>query len=292
MLTPAADIHIDAELVDGLVRDQHPDLAGPLYLVASGWDNVIYRLGDELSVRLPRREIAVQFLVNEQRWLPLLAGMVAVPVPVPVRAGVPSPAFDRPWSITRWMAGRQAVDLPPAQRAPIAVDLARFMADLHRPPPPDAPRNPLRGVPLRDRADAVAERFASGLLPHTDRLRAVWQSALDAPDWDRPPVWIHGDPHPGNFLADGGRRLSAVIDFGDVTAGDPATDLAAGWLVFDADAREAFRAELVRRDAFDEATWARARGWALNMGTALAFASADNPAMASIAEHAMAEVLE
>lgn len=290
--TPAADIEIDAGLVAALLREQHPDLAGPLRAVANGWDNVIYQLGDDLSVRLPRRQLAAELIRNEQRWLPMLAERVAVAVPVPARVGMPSDLFPWPWSVTAWLADRAAVELPVPQRAELAGDLAGFMADLHRPAPYDAPRNPVRGVPLRARALAVEQRLASGLVPRADRLRALWAELVDAPEWDGPPVWVHGDPHPGNLLVDDAGRLSAVIDFGDLTAGDPATDLAVAWLAFDADAREVFRTELRRRRAFDAHIWRRARGWALNIGTALATASADNPAMASIAEHTLGEVLQ
>lgn len=288
---PAADIQIDEALVAALLKAQHPDLAGPLRLVANGWDNVIYRLGDDLSVRLPRRQVAVELLRNEQRWLPLIAGGLSVRVPVPVRLGAPSEPFPWPWSVNAWFAGRPATDLPVGRRGAFAVGLAGFMADLHRPAPRDAPRSPVRGVALRERAAAVEDRFDRGLVPDVDRLRVLWRDLVETPEWDAPPVWVHGDPHPANLLVDHAGRLGAVIDFGDINAGDPATDLAAGWMVFNAEAREVFHAELLLRRAVDPATWARARGWALNMGTAFAAASADNPAMAAIAAHTLDEVL-
>lgn len=291
MQTPAAEIDIDDELVGALLRTQHPDLAGPLHRVAHGWDNVIYRLGETLSVRLPRRRLAVELLRHEQRWLPQLAGSLAVAVPVPVRVGTPSDAFPWPWSINLWLAGRAAVELPAGQRAGLAVDLAGFMADLHRPAPPEAPGNPFRGVPLGTRSPAVEQRLDSGLVPRSDRLRQLWDELVGTAQWDGPPVWLHGDPHPANLLVDDAGRLAGVIDFGDLTAGDPATDLAGGWLVFDAVGREAFRAELSRRHAVDDATWQRARGWALNIGTALAVSSDDNPAMAALAAHTLDQVL-
>jgi len=288
---PAAELEIDETLVAELLRQQHPDLTGSLRLVANGWDNAIFRLGDDLCVRLPRRQVAVELTVHEQRWMPVVAELVRVPVPVPVRVGVPSDTYPWPWTVNAWLPGRAAVEVPAAQRGAFAVDLAGFMADLHQPAPPDAPRSPVRGVPLTDRAPAVEQRLDSGLIPHSGQLRPLWTELVATPRWEGPPLWIHGDPHPANFLVDEAGRLAAVIDFGDVNAGDPATDLAAGWMVFDAEARDVFHAELVRRDAVDEATWARAKGWALNIGTALAAASADNPAMASVAAHTIAEVL-
>lgn len=284
MTTPAAEIDIDDDLVHRLVRAQHPDLLGPLTRVANGWDNVLYRLGADLCVRLPRRRLAVDLVVNEQRWLPVLAGYVDVALPVPVRAGVPGEGYPWPWSITPWFEGRVAAEVPPSDRAGLAVPLAEFMTNLHRPAPPDAPRNPVRGVPLATRDEAVRQRMPA--IPRAAELLPLWEKLVALPPWQGPALWLHGDPHPGNLLLDD-HGLAAVLDFGDLTGGDPATDLAAAWLVFDADAREVFRS---RVDA-DEATWERARGWALCLGTALAVNSADNPTMAAIGDHVLDQVL-
>jgi aminoglycoside phosphotransferase (APT) family kinase protein len=310
--TPVAEAEIDDALVERLLRAQHPDLAGPLRRVANGWDNVIYRLGDELCVRLPRREVAVALIRNEQRWLPHLAGRVGVPIPVPVRVGAPGDGYPWPWSVNPWLAGTPAADLPVAARAGFARELAGFFAALHAPADPEAPENPVRGVSLQSRSAAVARRLATGLVPHADRLGALWAALVATPPWSGPPLWLHGDPHPANILTAAeatpataaqatpagaapntprGPRLAAVIDFGDLTGGDPATDLAAGWLVFDGAGREAFHAELDARGAVDPQTWARARGWALCIATSLATSSADNPAMAAIAAHTIKEVV-
>lgn len=283
MTTPAAETDIDDLLVDRLIRTQHPDLAGPLTLVANGWDNVIYRLGTNLSVRLPRRQAAVDLIRNEQRWLPVLARHVEVALPVPVRVGVPGEGYPWPWTIAPWFEGRTVADVPPAGRSGIAVPLAGFMTGLHRPAPPDAPRNPVRGVPLAARDEVVRERLRS--IPRSAELLLLWEKLAATPPWAGPPLWLHGDPHPGNLLLDG-QGLAAVLDFGDLTSGDPATDLAAAWLVFDEDARKVFRSHV---DA-DEPTWERARGWALVLGTALAAHSADNPSMAAIGVHVLDQV--
>jgi len=296
MNTPAADIDVDAGLVRRLIRAQHDDLAGPLTLIANGWDNVLYRLGDDLCVRLPRRRVAAELILNEQRWLPVLAGHVNVPIPVPVRTGVPSREYPWAWTITRWFEGRPAADVAVADRGAIAIALAEFMAGLHTPAPADAPVNPVRGVPLASRGGAVRQRLATGAIPRAGELRQIWEGLLAVPPRAGPPLWLHGDPHPANFLLapgpDGrGMGLSAVLDFGDLTGGDPATDLAAAWLVFGPDDRAAFRAHLDRLTGTDPGTWQRARGWALSLGTAIAVNSGDNPRMAAIAGHALDQVL-
>ncbi|MEV4095714.1 aminoglycoside phosphotransferase family protein [Streptosporangium saharense] len=284
MNTPAVEVGIDDDLVDRLVRRQHPDLAGPLTLVANGWDNVVYRLGADLSVRLPRRQAAVDLIVNEQRWLPVLAHHVEVALPVPVRTGVPGEGYPWPWTIAPWFEGRTAAEVPPSDRSGLAVPLADFMTDLHRPAPPDAPRNPVRGVPLSVRDEAVRRRLPS--VSRSAELLPLWEELAALPDWRGPALWLHGDPHPGNLLLDG-KGLAAVLDFGDLTGGDPATDLAAAWLVFDEDGRDVFRS---RVDA-DKVTWERARGWALAVGTALAVHSADSPAVAAVGDHVLDQVL-
>ena len=287
MDTPPAEVEIDANLVTRLVRAQHPDLDAPLRLVAHGWDNVIYRLGDDLCVRVPRRAVAVDLIRNEQRWLPGLAPRTGVAVPAPVRMGLPGPDFPWPWSICPWFEGRPAADVPPVDRTPAATGLADFLARLHTPAPPDAPPNPVRGVPLAARDAAVRERLAG-----TPDLLALWDRLAAAPPWDGPPYWLHGDAHPGNLVlaASGPARLAAVIDFGDLTAGDPACDLSTAWLTFDPAGRAAFRARYDALTGIGEATWVRARAWALNLATALGMQSDDNPRMAAISAHGVAQV--
>jgi aminoglycoside phosphotransferase (APT) family kinase protein len=290
--TPEADIHTDAELVGRLVAEQHPDLAGPLRLVSDGWDNQLYRLGDALVVRVPRREVAAHLIEHEQRVLPGIAERVPVAVPAPVRIGRPSGTFPWAWSIVRWIDGVDGADVSPAERASAARPLAEFMAALHIPAPDDAPKNPVRGVPLADRDAAVQQRLGqlAERMP-VARLAELWRTALEAPRWDGPPLWLHGDPHPGNLLLTPDRSgLAAVIDFGDVTAGDPATDLATAWLTFEPDARAVFRAHLESLTPVDEATWMRATGWAVVMASALAAHSDDNPRMRSLAAHALAQL--
>lgn len=290
MRMPAAEVDVTTGLVQKLISEQHPDLAAePLTMIANGWDNVIFRLGDDLTVRLPRRAAAAQLVVNEQRWLPGLADRLPVPVPVPVRVGRPSEDYPWHWTVGRWLPGRPLIDLPMADRSPLAVPLAEFLAALHRPAPADAPHNPVRGVPLTDRAALAEEHLGGGHLPDADQLRPLWLEALNTPVRSGAPLWVHGDPHPANLLADHG--LAAVIDFGDITAGDPATDLATGWLSFDRTARQSFRDRYTALTGADLDTWIRARGWAIAIGMALVANSDDHPQLLAVGRHALASVL-
>ena len=289
MRMPAAEVDVTVELVEELIKAQHPDLLAPLTMIANGWDNVIFRLGDDLLVRLPRRQAAAQLVINEQRWLPTLAAHLPAQVPMPVRTGTPTDVFPWSWSITRWLPGTTLIALPVEQRSAYAPALGEFLAALHRPAPAEAPPNPVRGVPLSDRVELAAEHLSSGHVPDADRLAPLWQQLLDTPAWSSEPVWVHGDPHPANVLTDQG-RLAAVIDFGDITSGDPATDLAAGWLSFDATGRQLLREHYRRHTELDDDTWQRARGWALAIGMALVVNSDDNPELAAVGRHALTEV--
>jgi aminoglycoside phosphotransferase (APT) family kinase protein len=293
---PIAEVTIDEGLVARLIQEQHPDLAGRLTVIGSGWDNDVYRLGDDLCVRLPRRRVAVDLILNEQRWLPLLADQVGVPIPTPVRVGRPSRDYPWPWTIGPWFDGVTAAHVPPSERGAIATDLARFVTRLHTPAPSDAPHNPVRGVALATRTPAVHQRLGSGVIERAEELREAWDELVATPPWPGPPMWLHGDPHPANILLTQGSpdsevRLSAVLDFGDLTGGDPACDLAAAWMIFDAAARETFRAHVDRLSGVDQDTWARARGWALSMGTAIAVHINESPRMAAIGRHALDQVL-
>ncbi|WP_104104517.1 aminoglycoside phosphotransferase family protein [Arthrobacter sp. 08Y14] len=289
---PAAEIHADADLVRQLLRQQHPAAAEqPLQLVANGWDNYIFRLGPDHAVRLPRRLSAVQLTANEQQWLPSLAADLPVATSAPVFAGRPSEAFPFPWNITRWFDGAEVSLQPRDRNVALAAPLAGFLNAFHRPAPPDYPRNPVRGVPLATRNNAVLGRLASGMVPHAARVRELWEASLTLPGWPGPNLWLHGDLHPANLVGapDGG--LQAVIDFGDLTAGDPATDLAAAWLVFDQHGRSAFRAALGSQYDADPHVWGRAQGWAVCMASNLLANSDDHPGMYLMGSETLMEIL-
>jgi aminoglycoside phosphotransferase (APT) family kinase protein len=240
-----SDVEITADLIRELLREQHPDLADrPLRLGAKGWDNQLWRLGDDLAVRMPwATQAADSLLRKEHAWVPGLAERLPLPVPVPQRLGEPAELFPRSWIVTTWVPGTPA-DRAPATRATEAAEaLAAFLSALHRPAPAGAPAGRSRGGPLAERTEEFAERLAAavelGVVADPDAVRAVWDDAVAAPDWAGPPVWLHGDLHAANILtADG--TFCGVIDFGDLCAGDPATDLAAVWALLPDGAADAF----------------------------------------------------
>lgn len=279
--TPGAEVDVDEALVRALLADQHPDLADlPLAPLASGWDNAIFRLGDDFVVRLPRRQLAAALVEHEQRWLPDLAEGLPLPVPVAVRKGRPAPSYPWAWSVCRWFPGTVAATTPVDDIQLAARVLGAFVRAMHQPAPPDAPENPFRGVPLLERDEVMRERVDQlGDLLDRDRVLGCWEDALAIPRWAGPPLWLHGDLHPFNLLVHHG-RLSAVIDFGDLTSGDPATDLAVAWMLFPPPLRAVFRSEA---GDVDDDTWARARGWALSLGVAYIAHSADNAMFAALA---------
>ncbi|MFD3588272.1 aminoglycoside phosphotransferase family protein [Streptomyces sp. NPDC058683] len=286
---PAAEISVSADLVRRLLDEQHPDLADlPVEVLANGWDNLVCRLGEEFLVRLPRRAVAAEFVAHEQRWLPELAARLPLPVPAPVRVGRPTARYPWPWSVVPYFPGRIAAQSEPDDRWSAAAVLGGFLDALHAPAPAEAPVNSVRGIPLAGRAEGVLAGLAH--VDRADRATAlrVWESAAAAPAWDGPPVWLHGDLHPANILVDRG-RISAVIDFGDITSGDPATDLSVAWMLFTAEQRAALRQTCGRAD---DATWERARGWALALSLVFLSHSADNPLMRGIGERAFRAVLE
>jgi aminoglycoside phosphotransferase (APT) family kinase protein len=215
---------------------------------------------------------------------------VRFPVPAPLHRGQPTDFYPWPWSIVPWIDGEQLSGTFIGSRSGLAADLAAFVGDLHAPAPSDAPQNPVRGVPLHTRDEVVLARLAGGTVPRSEELLRLWQVLRETDAWSGPPLWLHGDLHPGNLLVLHG-RLAGVIDFGDLTAGDPATDLAVGWLAFDAPARQVFLSRLPSAYRTDQALLARARGWALVLATVFTAHSDDNPEMSAIGRHAIEQIL-
>jgi aminoglycoside phosphotransferase (APT) family kinase protein len=298
---PAADVRITPGLVRRLLAGQHPDLVGrPVEFLANGWDNAMFRLGDDLLVRLPRRQPAAQILLNEQRWLPVLAPKIQLPIPAPERTGRPAHGYPFSWSVVPYLPGEPAADVGSLDLAGAADAVGGFLGSLHVPAPPDAPANPFRGVPLADRAGSFAANL--GLLcdqVDRDAVLSEWAAAVAAPAYPGPPRWLHGDLHPANILVSHG-RVSGVIDFGDVTAGDPATDLAVAWMLLPFGHHAAFRSAYrsaradpagSAEDVASPALWTRARCWALNLAIVFLAHSADNPQLLNVGRRTLGRVL-
>jgi aminoglycoside phosphotransferase (APT) family kinase protein len=285
----ADEVAIDTPLVRRLLAEQFPQWADlRLERIAStGTVNAVYRLGDDLSVRLPRIDGGVDDLVRECRWLPRLASDLPLDVPVPLGLGQPAEGCPFPWAVCRWVRGEHVAVTELADPQAAAVDLARFVGAIRRNDPDGAPPA-YRGGPLAQRDDSVRSAIAqSHDLVDASAVTAAWETTLQAPEWDGPPTWSHGDLLPGNLLA-ADARLSAVIDFGCMGVGDPACDVMVAWTYLDADTRSLFRAEL----DVDDAMWMRARGWALVFGiVALPYYQHSNPEFAADARRAIDEVL-
>jgi aminoglycoside phosphotransferase (APT) family kinase protein len=264
MTTIEDEAGINADLLRDLLREQHPDLAElPLREVEGGWGNQMWRLGEELAVRVQRMDTDPAHQLKERRWLPVLAPSLPLPIPTPIRNGAPSQRFPKMWTVMTWVPG-VPLDRGLITRGEHAADvLAAFLRALHVPVPADAPADTGRGAHPGDCTDGFDYFLTSldvdafGADPAD--VRAVWDDAVAAPAWEGPPVWVHGDLHPANVVVTDG-TLAGVVDFGDVFAGDPAVDLAAAWVLLPGGAAARFFRAYGRAG---EATVRRARGLAV-----------------------------
>jgi aminoglycoside phosphotransferase (APT) family kinase protein len=259
------EIETDASLVRRLLSAQFPQWAAlPIVPVSSaGTDNALYHLGDDLVVRLPRIDWAIGQVEKEHKWMPKLAPFLPLAIPLPLEKGQPGEGYPWEWSIYKWRKGRNATLDQIADPIQAAVDTAEFILALQAIDPtggPDAIEHKLRGVPLSMRDTNTRDAIAAmnGIIDG-EMATAVWETALEVPDWNRSPVWFHGDLLSGNLLFENG-HLSAVIDFGGLGVGDPACDLMIAWGLFSGESREIFRSVL----AVDDGMWARGRGQALS----------------------------
>ena len=260
----ATRVGIDRSLVRALILAQFPHWAHlPIEpVVCGGWDNRTFRLGDDMTVRLPSADRYSDQVEKEHRWLPKFGPLLPLPIPVPLAMGAPAHGYPWNWSIYRWLEGGDATIARIANQRQFAITLAEFLLALQRIDPAGGPapgpHNFYRGGSLKiyDAQMRPAIRDLAGTIDQ-DAVTSVWDAALKA-KWRGRPVWLHGDVSAGNLLVTRG-GLSAVIDFGSTGVGDPACDLVIAWTLFSGESREGFRTAL----PFDPDTWSRARGWAL-----------------------------
>ncbi|AFU00502.1 phosphotransferase [Nocardia brasiliensis] len=226
------EIEVSAELVRALLREQHPDLAGlAIREVVGGWGNQMWRLGDELVVRMQRMDPTPELQLKERRWLPVLAPRLPLPVPRPVRFGAPSEVFPKHWTVMTWVPGEPLDHTSISQGTDAADTLAGFLRALHVAAPAAAPTAKDRGAHPRIYTDGFENLLRAVALDGIAAdVQDVWADAAAAPAWAGPPVWVHGDLHPANVVVSDG-TISGIVDFGDMFAGDPAWDLAAAWVL-------------------------------------------------------------
>ena len=282
------EVDTDADLVRRLLASQHPQWAElPIERVASaGTDNAMYRLGDDLAVRLPRIHWAVDNVAKEQKWLPVLAPHLPLAVPLPVATGEPEAEFPYPWGVVQWLPGELATVDRLDDPVQAALDLAAFVRALQAVDPTGGPTHP-RGLPVRLQAEEV-QIGLEGLRGEVDgaAVADAWKRVMTAADYDGPPVWFHGDLGYLNLLAQHG-RLTAVIDWGTCAVGDPSIETRVAWTL-PPDARRAFRAAL----DIDDATWTRGKGWILTGVYGIPYYRDTNPALVAGVIQAIEAVLE
>ena len=262
---PEAEIEINIKLIKQLIKAQFPGfLKYKLEFLDEGWDNAMYRLGDKYMVRVPRRKVGNQLMKNEQKWLPVFSKKLPIPIPAPVCIGHPNDSYPWHWSIIPWFGGHSADRAKPNSfQAELLTD---FFKKLHVPAPFDAPTNNVRDVPLKIKSPDILSRFKrlkneTNLI--TEKIENIWQAGINA-ELNTNKTWIHGDMHPRNIIVKNG-KIKAVIDWGDLTAGDPATDLSSLWMLFEKDV--AFDA--AKKYGASDDLIKRAKGWAVFFGTIL-----------------------
>ncbi|WP_369241769.1 aminoglycoside phosphotransferase family protein [Streptomyces sp. R21] len=285
----ADEVHLDASLVRRLLAAQFPQWADlPLKRFPStGTVNALFRLGDDMAVRMPRVPAGADDVDKEHHWLPRLAPLLPLRVPEILALGAPGEGYPWSWTVQRWLDGEPPMAGHLADPRALAADLGDFVAAMQQVDLPGGPPA-YRGGPLAtvDAETRSAIKELRGTID-TAAATAAWEAALSVPVWSGPPLWLHSDLMPGNLLTHRG-RLTAVLDFGTLGTGDPACDLIAAWYLLPAEARDTFR----RATGADDAAWLRGRGWALSMGLhQLPYYRTTNPAFAADAEHVIREVL-
>ena len=284
------EFHIDDGLVSDLIAEQMPAWSGleMRRIETSGTVNVIYRLGTDKLVRLPRLDAFSSGPLREARWLPEFASRLPLQIPEYLALGSPTKAYPSAWSVLSWIQGDNASQANLWNLHRTAEQLGEFVLALREVGTAGAPDGSYRGHGLAGR-DADAHRAIEQLPADFDQgaLKRVWESCHSAPVWNGDPAWFHSDLHSGNLLARDG-DLVAAIDFEGCSVGDPSSDLIAAWWLFDSSSRITFR-EAINPD---EPSWRRGKGWALFMAVAaIPYYGETNPGFTDMARQAIDEIL-
>ncbi len=263
---PVAETVIDLALVRRLVAEQAPPQWAqlPVSYLATGWDNEVYRLGEQLLVRVPRRALAAQLAQREWLWLGRAATDTGLDLSAPMFVGVPTAEYPWSFSICRYVPGASAAGFSREQRDHYASQLAGYLRNLHVVAPHDAPRSEFRGRPLNELDEVTRERVEQLPVAERNAAQDIWEAGLQAADYEGAARWLHGDPHPHNTVVQSrqsGVELAALVDFGDLCVGDPASDLGMFWLHFSPACRDKALADYGVQE--NSAVWLRARAWAL-----------------------------
>lgn len=246
---------VSAAAARELIGARHPELRdAPVEPLATGWDNTVFRVGEEWIFRFPRRSLAVPGVEREIAVLPGLAGRLPLPIPRPEFVGRPSERFPWPFWGARMLPGTELAETGPAgdARTGVAADLGGFLAALHEPGLVRAagaglPHDPMRRADPGVRAPRARRELAAlagrGVREPDPALEAFLADAERADPPAGPPVLSHGDLHVRHVLAGpdagGTVRATGVIDWGDVCLADPVVDLSLAYAGFAGPARTA-----------------------------------------------------
>ena len=285
---------IDQRIATRLVSKQFPQWAHldirPVAL--GGWDNKTFHLGKDMTLRFPNAAAYAGQVTKEQKWLPRMASSLPLQIPKALALGEPGYGYSWHWSVYNWINGDTAAASRSIDKNTLAVDLSRFLTALYKIDITDGPKagehNFYRGGNL-----LVYENETLGALKSlkskldANLCRRIWDAGAGT-NWNHNHVWVHGDISPGNLIIFGG-RLSAVIDFGLLSVGDPSCDLAIAWTYFDRDSRKYFREGL----PIDDDAWKRGRSWALWKALILAAEIASsNPVETALSKRVINEIIE
>ena len=246
------EVEVDGERARALIESQFAELRGTsVREIGVGWDNVVFLVDDRWAFRFPRRAIAIPGVEREIEVLRRLASHLPLPIPEPRWIGTPTAEFRWPWFGAPYLPGVElaASGLADDARVEAGAALGAFLRELHSPHvarlvgaslPVDPMRRADMGLRIPHARRRLDEVMAAGLWEQTDAVEHLLADATGLPPPPRTLV-LHGDLHARHVLVESGSgRATGVIDWGDVSAGDPSADLSIAYGAFVGPARAAF----------------------------------------------------